>query len=210
MTIIFTCFQKKGKKLKKNKQENNRYLIDREQEDLEVMLEKKNFLDCNNSSLKNDVNGTGTLNHEKHNGSTTSVDSAENDITNFLVKTEDNTRNSNMNLCDGHLSIGDTICSISNSLNSTMDIKTSSVSNVCSSSCATTCGNSQDACAVTNSVSAANCISAVNCNTTPVSASTPILPSGEGLQDGKYFTIQTYISNVVNPNRNQILNIFYV
>lgn len=174
------------------------------------MLEKKNFLDCNNSSLKNDVNGTGTLNHEKHNGSTASVDSAENDITDFLVKTEDNTKNSNMNLCDGHLNIGDTICSISNNLSSTMDIKTSSVSNMCSSSCATTCGNSQDACAVTNSVSAGNCISTVNCGTTSVSASTPILPSGEGLQDGKYFTKQTYISNVVNSKRNCIPDFFYI
>lgn len=160
-------------------------MIGQEQEELGVMLEKKTFLDCNISSVKTDVNGADSLSHEKHNGSSASVNSNnENDIAEFLVKTEDNARSSSMSLCDGHLNIGDSICTISNSLSSTMDIKTSSTTNMCSSSCATTCSSSQDTCAVTSSANTDNCGSSVNCNSSTVSTSTPNLTPRDSLQDG--------------------------
>lgn len=148
------------------------------------MLEKKP-LDCNNSTVSSDVNGSDELCHEKHNGSNTSINSTEKDISEFLIKTEEDSKSTTMNLCDGHLSINDNICSITNSLNSsTMDIKTSTVSNMCSNSCATSCVSSQDVSAVVSNGNSGTCGSEINCSSTTVSTATPVNPSRDGIQDG--------------------------
>ncbi|XP_054709210.1 protein BCL9 homolog [Uloborus diversus] len=166
------------KKVVQTKEEAKKYLIKREQQDLKVMLEKKTFLECSNG-IKSDINGGETISHEKHNGAVLPVKSLSgNDISEFLMKSEENCKGSTMNICDGHLSISESVCSISNSLNcSTMDTKPSSVTNMCtnscSKSCSTSCGNPLDTCTVSSNGSCGNgnnCISSA-------SASTPVLSS---------------------------------
>ncbi|GBL74396.1 hypothetical protein AVEN_235362-1 [Araneus ventricosus] len=169
------------KKSRQSKEEINKSLIRREREDLDVMLEKKTFLECNNVTNKSDVNGTDSVSVsvEKHNGALSPLKISSvsgNDFSDFLEKSEESEKNSTMNHCDGHLNINESVCSIGSSLDgSTMDIKPNTESsmcpNLCSTSCATSCGNKQENC-VYSSANTTSCGKSTNCNTSPSAIAT--------------------------------------
>ncbi|XP_042894804.1 protein BCL9 homolog isoform X1 [Parasteatoda tepidariorum] len=171
------------KKPKQSKAEINEFLINREREDLDVMLEKKNFLDCSNGVDNVEVNGTDI---EKPNGESVQMQissSDENDIADYL-KSEEDSKRTNMNHCDDNLNINESICSIANSLeNSAMDIKTETnmCAISCSNPCSTSCSNNQDSYTVVNNTSCGN---GSNCNnsTTVVTTST-LSSSRDNVQD---------------------------
>ncbi|GFS82580.1 protein BCL9 homolog [Nephila pilipes] len=167
------------KKYRQSKEEINKSLIKREQEDLDVMLEKRTFLECNNVALNPDVNGVDSTCIEKHNGALAPIkipNISGNEFSDFLNKSEESDKNSTMNHCDGHLSINENVCSIGSSLDgSTMDIKPSTEtnmgSNLCSTSCATPCVSNQDT-SVYNNTNSTTCGKSMNCSTSPSAIAT--------------------------------------
>ncbi|KFM59870.1 Protein BCL9-like protein, partial [Stegodyphus mimosarum] len=149
------------------------------------MLEKKTFLECSNGTVKQDINGTDSLCHEKHNGAVASVkiSSADgNGISEYFVKTEESSKSSNMNHCDDHLNISEGSFPITSSLSSSMmDIKSGSLSNMCANSCsnacATSCGSTQDTCAAANNGNGGICGNGISCNNSTSASTSAAVPS---------------------------------
>ncbi|GFT38973.1 BCL9 domain-containing protein [Trichonephila clavipes] len=167
------------KKSRQSKEEITKSLIKREQEDLDDMLEKKTFLECNNVTLNSDVNGVDSACIEKHNGAVTPLKISNvsgNELSNFLEKSEESDKSSTMNHCDGQLSINENVCSIGNNVEDpTMDIKpnteTNMGSNMCSISCATSCGSNQDSSVYSNASTTTSGKGAI-CSTSPIAVAT--------------------------------------
>lgn len=179
----------------------------REREDLDVMLEKKTFLECNNVTNKPEVvNGTDTICLEKQNGDVRSLEICLPDFSDLIETSIDGDKSPAMNDGDDHLNIDESVCSISSSLGgSTMDIKSITEASMCANSCSssntTSCKNNQDVSVASSNANAVSSVKGESCNTSPSAiATTAAMPlSLENTQEGLLLIIYIFFLNTEHP-----------